>query len=344
MSERLGKVQTVLKLIDPSELGHTQPHEHLLVNLIPSPQRDRPGKPLRLETLGHLRRNWTSNLENLCLTGEDTAVEEMKAYKAAGGGALVELSCNNYDLARNPQGLVRISRDSGVQVIMGSGYYVVSNHSPEVNVSTEEDLAERICSDIFNGVKGTGIKSGIIGEIGLSWPVDPDEEKVLRAAVLAQKRTGAGLTIHPGRDSAAPLQAIQTVRKAGGDLERTILCHIDRTLFSLEEMLRLAETGCYLEFDLFGEESSFYPLGPIDMPNDATRIDYIIKLMKAGYSNRILISQDICTKHRLTKFGGEGYSHILQNVLPMMQRKGMSDDEIQNIVVKNPARILMFVL
>ena len=80
------------------------------------------------------------------------------------------------------------------------------------------------------------------------------------------------------------------------------------------------------------------------MPNDATRIDYIMQLMKAGYSDRILISQDICSKHRLTKFGGEGYSHILRNILPMMQRKGMSDDEIQNLVVKNPARILTFVL
>jgi phosphotriesterase-related protein len=105
----------------------------------------------------------------------------------------------------------------------------------------------------------------------------------------------------------------------------------------------LAETGCYLEFDLFGEESSYYPLAPIDMPNDATRIDYLMQLIKAGYADKMLISQDICSKHRMTKFGGEGYGHILQNVLPMMQRKGMSDDDIQNIFVKNPARILTFV-
>ncbi|MBN1663604.1 MAG: aryldialkylphosphatase [Deltaproteobacteria bacterium] len=344
MSERLGKVQTVQKLIDPSELGHTQPHEHLLVNLLPPPLRGRPGKPIRLETLGRLRRHWTDHLDNLCLTSEETAIEEMQAYKAAGGGTLVDVSCNDFDMGRSPEGLVRIAREAGVHVIMGSGYYIAANHAPEVQRSSEEELAEHICGEIIDGVNGAGIKCGIIGEMGLSSPVEPNEEKALRAAVAAQKQTGAGLTIHPGRDSASPMEAVQIVRQAGGDLERTIICHIDRTLFSLKDMLHLAETGCYLEFDLFGEESSFYPLAPIDMPNDATRIDYLMQLMKAGYADKILISQDICSKHRLTKFGGEGYGHILQNVLPLMQRKGMSDDDIQNIVVKNPARILTFVL
>ncbi|MBN1382328.1 MAG: aryldialkylphosphatase [Deltaproteobacteria bacterium] len=343
MSERSGKIQTVLGLIEPSELGHTQPHEHLLVNLLPPPLRNRPGKPIRLERLGHLRRNWADNVDNLRLTSEETAIEEMQAYKAAGGGALVDQSCHNFDLGRSPEGLVRIAREAGIHVIMGSGFYIASNHSPEVENLSEEDLAARICSDILDGVDGSGIKSGIIGEMGLSSPVEPNEEKALRAAVLAQKQTGAGLSIHPGRDSVSPMEGIHIVRKAGGDWERTVICHIDRTLFSLKEMLNLAETGCYLEFDLFGEESSYYPLAPIDMPNDATRIDYIMQLMKAGYADRILISQDICTKHRLTKFGGEGYSHILQNVLPMMRRKGMNEDDIQNIVVKNPAGILSFV-
>lgn len=343
MSERFGKVQTVLGLIDPSELGHTQPHEHLLVNLLPPALRGRPPKPIRLETLGRLRRHWTDHLDNLCLTDEEAAVEEMKAYKAAGGGALVEVSCNNFDLGRCPEGLVRISREAEIHVVMGAGYYVASNHSPEVETLSVEQLAERICSDIVDGVGDTRIKSGIIGEMGLSSPLERNEEKALRAAVIAQKETGAGLSIHPGRDGSSPMEGIGIVRSAGGDPARTIMCHVDRSLFTIDDMLRLAETGCYLEFDLFGEESSYYPLAPIDMPNDATRIDYIIRLVKAGYSGRILISQDICSKHRLTRFGGEGYSHILQNVIPMMQRKGMTHGEIENIVVKNPARILTFV-
>lgn len=340
MSERSGKVQTVLGLIDPSELGHTQPHEHLLVNLIPPPQRDTPGEPIRLESLGYLRRNWTSNTENLCLTSEADATEEMRRYKAAGGGAIVDVTCDDMD--RSPRELARVSGTTGVHVIMGAGYYVAPNHPPEVEELSEEELAECIIRDIVEGVDDTGIKSGIIGEIGLTWPVHDNEAKALRAAARSQHATGAGLTVHPGRNPAAPLDAIRIVREAGGDPERTIMCHIDRTLFSLEAMLELAATGCYLEWDLFGHESCFYPLAPIDMPNDAIRIDNLMKLIEAGYRDKLLISQDICTKIHLTRYGGEGYYHILENVLPLMKRKGMSDDDIETLVVKNPARILTF--
>lgn len=117
---------------------------------------------------------------------------------------------------------------------------------------------------------------------------------------------------------------------------RVIMSHLDRTLFDLDSMLRLADTGCYLEFDLFGQESSYYPLADIDMPNDATRVDYLTALIARGYGRRLLVAQDICTKTHLRKYGGEGYRHLLRNVVPLMRRKGMSDDEIADITVNNP--------
>jgi phosphotriesterase-related protein len=340
MGEQSGKVQTVLGLVEPSALGHTQPHEHLLVSLLPPGLRDAAADPIRLETLGNLRRNWTSNPDNLSLTSEAAATEEMHGYKAAGGGTIVDVTCD--DMARTPEQLARISRTTGVHVVMGSGYYVAPNHPAEVENSSEEELAERIGRDVVEGVGDTGIKSGIVGEIGLSWPVEDNEAKALRAAAIAQRATGAALNVHPGRDSAAPLDAVRIVREAGGDPDRTIISHIDRTLFSIEAMLELAATGCYLEFDLFGQESSFYPLAPIDLPNDAARVNYLIQLIAAGYRDQLLISQDICTKTRLTRYGGEGYCHILENVLPLMERKGMSSEDIDALVVGNPARILTF--
>ncbi len=340
MSDRSGKVQTVLGLITPTDLGHTQPHEHLLVNLIPPDQRDAGGETISLENLGRLRRNWTSNPENRCLVNEADAIEEMTHYKASGGGAIVDVTC--VGIARDPRALARISSATGIHIVMGTGFYVSPYHPPEIGSLSEEQIAASIVRDIVEGVNGTGIKAGIIGEIGLDWPVHENEAKALRAAALAQKESGAALNIHSGRDEIAPLDAIRIVEEAGGDLKRTIVSHIDRTLFSLEAMLELAATGCYLEWDLFGHESSFYPLAPIDMPNDATRIDYLIKLIEAGYRDKLLVSQDICTKTRLTKYGGEGYCHILENVLPMMKRKGMNGDAINALVVQNPARILTF--
>ena len=113
MGEQSGKVQTVQGLVEPGELGHVQPHEHLLVNLLPGPFRDAPGEPIRLETLGHLRRNWTSNPENLRLDSIEDAIDEMRRYRDAGGGALVEATCSG--IGRDPRGLPRISRKTGVR-------------------------------------------------------------------------------------------------------------------------------------------------------------------------------------------------------------------------------------
>ena len=339
MKERSGKTQTVLGLVEPAVLGHTQPHEHLLCDLVPAARAGEPeGAPITLETLGQLRRHWTSNPDSLRLDSIDDAIEEMHRYRAAGGGALVDAT--SIGIGRDPRGLARISEATGVHVVVGAAYYEGPYHPAETESQSVEEIAESIARDVLDGVDGTGIKSGVIGEIGLGHPVRPLEDKVLRAAAVAQRETGAPVMIHPGRSPDAPLEAIRTLQRAGGDPERSIMCHIDRTLFSHEAMRELATTGCYVEFDLFGQESSFYPLAPIDMPNDATRIDHLIHLGEAGFLERLLIAQDICTKIHLTRFGGESYSHILENVVPMMELKGMSKDEIETITVRNPARVL----
>jgi len=340
MSERSGKVQTVLGLINPVELGHTQPHEHLLVNLVPPAMRDHPGEPIRLETLGWLRRNWHRNPENLRLTSQSEAIEEIRLYQAAGGETIVDVTCDG--IARNPRKLAEISRETGVKVIMGCGFYTEAFHPSEIKDEVEETIARRIVADVVEGADSTDIKSGIIGEIGLDWPVTDNEAKVLRAAAQAQTETGAALNIHPGRNLAAPLDAVRRIREAGGDLERTAMSHVDRTIFSMEDMLELADTGCCLEFDLFGHETSHYPLSPIDLPNDAARIDALMTLIEKGFQDKLLISQDICTKIHLTRYGGEGYAHIRENILPLMERKGMSNQDIKALTVDNPARLLTF--
>ena len=348
MGERAGKVQTVLGPVEPGELGNTQTHEHLLIDLSPrgadagpASVRGRSTEPIRLENYGWIRRNWNSHPDNMKLLSEADAIAEMHLYKSSGGGTVVDAT--SIGIARDPLGLARIARATGVHVVMGAGYYVAAYHPPEVDELTEARITEQIVGDIADGVDGTGLRAGIIGEIGLTWPVHPNEAKVLRAAARAQVQTGAPLLIHPGRDPRAPLDAMRIVREAGGDAERTIMSHIDRTLFNLDDMRELAATGCYVELDLFGQESSYYPLGPIDMPNDATRIDYLRGLIEAGYRDKLVIAQDICKKMNLTKYGGEGYNHILENVVPVMRRKEMTAADIDAILIHNPARILAFV-
>lgn len=341
MSEKRGLIQTVLGSIRPEELGVTLAHEHLLLDIQPPEKRDEPGFPITLENVGYIRRHWDRNRDNRRLKSEADAIEEMRGFKAAGGSAVVEVSSIGLD--RDPEGLRRISEASGVHVIMGASYYVHNYHPPEVEDLSEDALTECIVAELTHGVGETGIVPGIIGEVGLAWPVHPREARVLRASARAQRATGAALMIHPGRDAAAPLDAVQRATAAGGDPERTIVAHVDGRVFDRDAMQALAATGCYVEFDLFGQESSYYPLAPIDMPNDATRVDHLRALMDAGYAERLLVAQDICKKHSLKRYGGEGYSHILDNVVPLMQRKGWSEAEINTVLVDNPARVLTLI-
>jgi len=343
-------VTTVTGEVPASALGITMPHEHVLVSagrtrsegrsareyaVADDPQASR---PISLETVGWVRRNWASHPDNVHLDDERVAIDELSRFKNAGGRTIVDAT--NSDLGRDPSRLARISEATGLNIVIGSGHYLDRAHPEDMDKRTEEAIANEIVSDIRAGCDGTGIRAGVIGEIGCSWPLTPNERKSLRAAAKAQRETGAALLIHPGRDAKSPSETIEVAVDAGADPARTIMSHIDRTLFDLESMLDLAATGCYLEFDLFGQEFSYYPVAPIDMPNDATRVDHIQRLIAEGLLDRILISQDICRKTSLTAYGGDGYAHILENVVPLMRRKGMTRDQIDTILVRNPARVL----
>jgi phosphotriesterase-related protein len=149
--------------------------------------------------------------------------------------------------------------------------------------------------------------------------------------------------VHPGRDPDQPQEVADFIRSTGRDLDRVVISHIDRTIFDTDRLLRLADTGVTIEFDLFGQENSFYALSDIDMPNDAHRLRHIRSLIDHGHLDRVVISHDICYLTRLTRFGGHGYGHIFRNVVPMMRRRGFSDDEVDAILVRNPRRLLTFV-
>ena len=342
-----GLVQTVLGPIPPSELGPTATHEHLYIDFsfMFRPAQDSRSEiladaPITLENLGWIRRNYYSNRANLTLTDLDTAINEVRKYREVGGGAIVDAT--SMGIGRDPEALVQISRGSGVHIVMGAGFYVDAVHPGDMDVRNVEDLALEITSDIVQGVNGSGVKAGIIGEVGCTWPLSSNERKSLAAAAIAQGETGAAVLIHPGRHPDAPLQILELLADAGADVSRVIMGHLDRTVFEFGGLQNIASSGCYLEWDLFGNEGSHYPLADIDMPSDAQRLDHIKRIADAGYSGRIVIGHDIATKHRLVRYGGHGYGHILQNIVPKMRRKGFSEDTIQAITVENPAKILAF--
>ncbi len=338
-------VRTVAGDVAPDDLGITLCHEHLLIDLkriFVEPDepdaKEMAHRAVELETLGWIRANYINNLDNLGLYVENEIIEEIKRYQKAGGATLVEVT--PVDIGRNPEGLVRIAEATGLNVVMGNGYYVYGTHPEDMETRPEDDLVEEMARDVTDGVGNTGIKSGIIGEIGCTWPLDKNERKVLRAAARAQKATGAALTIHPGRDPAAPIEILEVIDGAGGDVSRTIMGHLDRTFHHYADFKEFADNGCFLEFDMFGLESAYYPFGSMDMPNDGRRIDLIMRLIDEGHLDQILISHDIAFKHLLVRYGGNGYGHILQNAVPKMRAKGMSEAHIDTVLKVNPQRAL----
>ena len=345
-----GKVQTVLGLIDGEELGLTLPHEHLLLDLSVRfklieesvTAKIMAQKPVSLDMTGWLRFHLFENRDNLMLDDEELATKEVSLFKRAGGKSVVDVT--NWGIGQDPHALARISRTTGLHIIMGTGYYTLDSGCAEIlKEKSEDEIFDDIVKDIMVGTDG--ICAGIIGEIGAdSWPLDDIEIKSLRASTRAQLATGAALTIHPGRHEESPLQILKIVEKAGADMSRVIMEHIDRTAYSFDSMVAMAKTGCYLEFDCFSMEG-YYPrrYGVFDIPNDAARVNYIIRLVDLGYLNQILISTDTAMKARLVAYGGPGYAHIPDNVIPWMRAKGMSEEVIHTITVENPKRMLTFV-
>ena len=342
------KVLTVLGPIEPAKVGIALTHEHLLIDFTTvlmepeeASQRRLMDEKVSLENLWWVRYNWTSNVDNLKMLDEDVAVAEASEFYRAGGATIVDVT--SIGIGRDPLALVRISRATGLQVVMGSGYYIDKTHSDDLRAKSADKIADSIIRDIEVGVGDTGIRAGLIGEIGSSWPWTDSEKKVLEAAVAAQKATGAPLLIHPGRNEKAPLEILERVDKLGGDLRRTVMGHIERTVYDRGVLAEVAATGAYVNLDLFGHDESYYPLARDSyMPADHERIEMIEFLVGEGRVSQLLLAHDICSKHRLKKYGGHGFDHILTRIIPRLRGRGMSEEDVRMTLVDNPTRMLTF--
>jgi len=255
--EMRGKAQTVLGLLDPAELGSTLMHEHLLWNITP--------RALRREVSGGPDpRQWWDLLNATATDVRNTtqrdrgvasrAVAEMVEH---GGRTVVELTIGG--LEPDPEGLAQVARETGAHIVMGCGHYVHDYQDPANAGRTVDSFAQEMIAQVQEGAWGTGVRAGIVGEIGCQWPWTELEKTVLAGAVIAQQETGAALTIHPARHEDHPWMLVEFLREHGADLSRTIIDHIDRTIFDDDRLFRLADAGVVLEWDLFGQENTYPP-------------------------------------------------------------------------------------
>lgn len=339
-----GKVQTVLGPIEPEEIGLTSMHEHIMIDFTVvfqgSPEatlKKKAHEPISMKNLGWVRYDPFRSHENLQLTDEDTAISEIALYKRSGGGTITELT--TIGIRRDPVALANVSRSTGVHIVCGAGYYIGPSHPEDMDEKTIDEIEEQIVREVKTGIGDTGVQAGIIGELGCMWPLWENERKVLIAAGRAQQRTGASILIHPGRAPDAPFEVMDILEGEGVEPSRVVMGHIGRTYTSLDEILKLAERGCYLEYDQFGLESSYFSYGVTEFPSDGTRLNFIKQIVDAGFGSRIVVGQDIFAKSQLRRYGGYGYAHLTENVIPRM-RERLTDEEVNDIMVENPKKVL----
>jgi len=346
---KTGEIQTVLGPIMPDDLGITMTHEHLLMDIPVYETHPEEASKSRFKTgswnfemISKGNELWSVNRNNLTLNDENEIIEQVLDYKYSGGNSLVD--CTNYDLAQDPNGLTRISRATGLNIIMGCGHYVPAAHPNDIESKTKDDLTKRMVRDIVDGIGDTNIRPGIIGEIGNIWPITEIQQRLLESAADAHKETGLPILIHPGSDDRSPLKIIDILVNCDVAPEAIIMGHLDFAIQykSRETLDELAQTGCFMEYDIFGfEESGLFVRGNYgELSNDHKRIDTIIFLLDKGYGNQLVVGQDVCLKRHQSKYGGKGYSHILKTIVPKMLNIGVSKSDVDNILVNNPANAL----
>src|SRR3954447_24631126 len=306
-------VQTVLGPIDPGELGWVLPHEHTAI------------------ALWHIANRWDYwELRR----DEPVIVDELAAFRSAGGGTLVDLTLDG--VGRDPEWLARLARATGLHVVMGSGWYRGAHYPPELLVDRRsvDALAEHIVRDATAGVGDTGVRAGIIGEIGTDKPwISAQEERVHRAAARASRRTGLAITTHAVQ-STVGLDQLDVFEAEGADLSRVVIGHADSNP-SLEYHLAIVERGATVEFDFLG--MSFTAL---ERHGEGRIVDNLRELLSRGHVERILLSQDVCHDSQLKRYGGNGYRYLAETFLPRLREAGVSDAEIRTITVDNPRRLL----
>ena len=305
----VGMVVTVLGEIKPAEMGNTLSHDHIMVD----------GWGLR-------------KLYEAILDDETIAIEEVARFKAAGGGTICDPT--NIGLKRDPEALARISAATGVNIVMGAGWYREKVYPDYIVSTSTEKLAELLIREIEHGVGETGIRPGFVGEIGTErGHITPPVERVFRAAARAHVRTGVPIMTHTTHWGELALEQLDLLEQEGVDPGAVIVSHLgDRR--GIESILPIADRGAWINVDNIGFVGGYAPL--------EFRADNVAQLCARGLAERVMLSNDICELGQLAAYGGVGYANVINNFLPMLRDRGVSELQIDQMTTLNPARAFSF--
>jgi phosphotriesterase-related protein len=340
-------VITVKGPIDSAELGITTAHEHIFcdyskdyveppeyIKAIFAEQDISMEHGVTLKNYGWLMREPLWSIDNQILSDYQDAKEEMLILKRAGVKSVLDPT--NIGVGRNPLALRRLAEELDMNFITCTGYYRNKFHPPEVEGMSIEDIEETMFRELTQGIDDTGIRAGMMGELGTTGNnIFPRERKVLIAAGRVNRKTNAPIMVHTEGRREIILEAIRILTENGANVEQVHICHVN----SADHWEDILKTGVSIGMDCFGStfnvDSELYIL-----ETDMERILCLKRALDAGYADRIIIGNDVCMKMRLHKYGGWGYDHLLTNLFPYMRKAGITDEQLHTLLYEAPRKLL----
>ncbi|MFH0962455.1 MAG: hypothetical protein V2A58_00425 [Planctomycetota bacterium] len=306
------RVMTVLGPVRPEALGKTTMHEHVIADCSFS------GNSL-LKKIGE----------------EDGVLDDLVELRRAGGKTLVELSCQG--LSGDAAALQRLSRGSRVNIIASTGYYREIAYPEYVFRESADELAKRLTDDAENGIGETGVRPGMLGEFASHDDGEPGEhvEKVFQAASRAHLATGLPITTHCWAGRGAEWE-IGILKDEGVDQGKVIIGHVGANQPEMENARWILDQGVNVSVDCIGydERDGWRDFG------DPERAALIKRFIEWGHLGQIVVGRDMMRKYHLRKHGGGGYAYLFNSFVDTMREAGITEAQVEAILVGNPRRIL----
>jgi 5-phospho-D-xylono-1,4-lactonase len=316
----MAKVRTVLGDVDAATLGITNAHEHVLI---------RSGLILVREP-------------DFRLDSVEKSVEELREFRGFGGGTVVDTA--PIGLGRDPDGLRAVSRDSAVRIVGATGFhktkYYLDSHW-RFHYSAEE-IAKLFIDEIEIGmdqngydgplVKRSEAKAGVVKVASDYQLINRATQVAIEAAAIAHRATGSPVLTHTELGTMG-MQQLRLLESHGVVPQHVVLSHMDRNP-DLYVHRELAQAGAFLEYDGPGRVK-YFP--------ESTLIALMRAMFEANLGDHVLLGGDMARRSYWKAYGGgPGIAYTLEHFVPRLRNEGFSPKEIQQILVKNPARAFAF--
>lgn len=301
----VSQVMTVTGPVSPEDLGFTLIHEHIFLSLLPD----------YLDT-------------NRLLDDPEAARAELQGYRESGGVTVVDQT--NRGLEQQPGAVRDVAAEVGLNVVLGCGWYREPYYEPRLYRETANQIADEMVRDLEVGIDGSGVRAGIIGELGAheTW-ISPVEERVLRAGARAHLQTDVTIATH-GLFAPVGLDQLDILGEEGVDPGRVIVGHA-HDYPEHDYHAEIARRGAFVSFDGMSDSNSY--LLERDLAN-------IRRLLDAGHIDKLLLAHDVCLRSAYASHGGDGYQFISTRLYPYLEGIGITEEQFTRIMVDNPRRAL----